>query len=102
MGRRKRRPGELWKSGPSCYAPCDVRRHIRNIRLTDRDLNVLKNYAAIIERDTGQRPSDSWVMRELWILGVASFEDRHLRHVDLVGAVQETMFEEEFEEEENE
>lgn len=64
-------------------APCDRRKHIRNVRLTEYELKLLNNYAKLVERNTGVRPSQTWVIRELWCLGVSEFERLHLKHLDL-------------------
>lgn len=82
-------------AGAVGFAPCDRRCHIRNVRLTTRDLTILKNYAVIVERDTGIKPTLSWVIRELWRLGCAEFEKKHTKHADLILGVEETMFENE-------
>jgi hypothetical protein len=64
-------------------APADRRRHIRNVRITDYELKLLNNYAKLVERNTGVRPTQTWVIRELWRLGVSEFERLHLKHLDL-------------------
>lgn len=72
---------------------CAKRIHARRVRFSERDLKILRNYCLAIERDTGVRPSVSWIILELLSLGVKEFEKQHIHHTDLIDGVLSTMFE---------
>jgi acetoin utilization deacetylase AcuC-like enzyme len=71
---------------------CAKRIHARRVRFSERDLKILRNYCLSIERDTGVRPSVSWIILELLSLGLKEFEKNHIHHTDLIDGVMSTMF----------
>ena len=56
---------------------------VHSVRFTIKQDRLLSNYVNMIERNTGEKVTYSWVVNELINLGVKPFETKHIYHQDL-------------------